>query len=99
MVIRYLFLLPLTAAAFSPHSLTPRRQTNVALQAATPVFGILGRFRKPRAVQQGRKIAPGTAIADVDVERLTFMEDGTTEASPVSIREILGSGSSMLVGA
>lgn len=77
--------------------------SNFALQASsTPlVLGIplLGRFRKKRTVDQTKVIAVGDVIPDVDVELIEAKgEDGQVISSAVSIRQILGNETSILVG-
>ena len=94
-----LLLLPI-AAAFAPRTEIRQQQKSLlALHAAAPpVFGILGRLRGKRKVDQRGTIAPGTAIEDVDVEQLVIREDGTSEHVAVSVKEVLGSNKTMLVG-
>jgi hypothetical protein len=70
------------------------RKRSIPLHAKVPLFG---RFRKKRPVEQPRTIDVGNAIPDVDVEVVQFTGDSSVSA-PMSIREVLGGGSSVLVG-
>jgi hypothetical protein len=58
---------------------------------------LLGRFRKKRPVEQPRTINVGVPIPDIDVEVVQFSGDSSVSA-PMSIREVLGGGSCVLVG-
>jgi hypothetical protein len=68
----------------------------------TALYGILGRFRKKRKVDQVATIHVGDKLpTDVDIERLVTAADGmTTEpmSEPVSILEVLGPNKALLIG-
>jgi glutaredoxin/glutathione-dependent peroxiredoxin len=97
---RYLQAVPILlllreAPAFSPPSLiTGSRDGSLALMMKVP---FLGRFRGKRST--GGKVEPisiGSPIPDVDVELLTG--DDEAIAVPVSVRDVVGQGTAVLVG-
>lgn len=64
----------------------------------TALFGLLGRFRKQRDVDQQKIIEKGQKVPDIDVELLSRGEDGTIEAQTKSLLEIIGDSRTVLVG-
>jgi len=92
-------LLSTTTLAFLPAP-AQRHRCNSQLPAAPAVYGILGRFRQQKKVDQFKEIAVGETIGDVDVEQIVVGDDGdAAKAETVSIREVLGTGKVALIGA
>ena len=76
----------------------PRSSTSTALH-------LLGRFRKKQKIEIPETISIGTPLPDVDVEMLTVSssdeqggEAGKVMTLPISIKDVVGSGKSILVG-
>ena len=76
------------------------RQQDVGRVSSTALYGILGRFRKNRKVEQVATIKVGDALPDgVDVERLlSLSENGEQLSEPVAIKEVLGENKALLIG-
>lgn len=95
------WIFPTDVLAFQPSSMASsvHRQINTK----TALYGILGRFRKKRKVDQVATIRVGDKLpTDVDIERLVTTADGkTTEplSEPVSILDVLGPNKALLIGA
>jgi hypothetical protein len=95
------WVIPMGVLAFQSSSLA----LSVHQQATTntALYGILGRFRKKRKVDQVATIRVGDKLpTDVDIERLVTGADGkTTEpmSEPVSILDVLGPNKALLIGA
>ena len=66
----------------------------------TALYGLLGRFRKNRKVEQVTTIKVGDKLpVGVDVERiLTTSENGEQLSEPVAIQDVLGANKALLVG-
>lgn len=107
LLVLVLLLSPLPlATAFAParqERRVARRRPVLVRGATTPVFGILGRFRQRKKVEdQGSPVTVGTVLPDVDVTQIVLADDD--DAGPdgsgriFGIREILGPGKSLLVG-
>lgn len=65
---------------------------------STTLYGLLGRFRNKRTVEQGKMIQPGSELPKVDVEQLVFSPDGgpaTSEA--VAILDVVGTTTKALL--
>ena len=88
----------------TPNVLAFQSRAFVTPHAATDtvLYGILGRFRKKRKVEQVSTIRVGDKLpTDVDIERLVTSADGkSTEAlsEPVSILDVLGPNKALLIG-
>jgi len=88
-------LLLLAKAALSTPFHVPRSQQ----RTPTSLFGLLGRFRKQRPVEQVAPIQVGATLPEIDVEKLTLDANGSVTSEPVSIRDLLGTSSkAVLVG-
>ena len=76
------------------------RQQNVDRLSNTLLYGLLGRFRKNRKVEQVETIKVGDNLpVDIDVERiLTSSENGEQLSEPVAIQEVLGANKALLIG-
>jgi len=99
-----------SSLAFSPHTSSEITQRGSPLHYRVP---FIGRFRQKREVEgKSEPITVGTLLPDMDVEQLTagttpttddvdgdsVEEEETSIAVPVSIKEVVGSGNSLLVG-
>lgn len=86
--------------AFQSSSVSISMQQRATSDSA--LYGLLGRFRKKRKVDQVTTIRVGDRLpADVDVERLVTATDGTTkepQSEPVSILDVLGPNKALLIG-
>jgi glycerol kinase len=76
------------------------RQQSVGRASNTALYGLLGRFRKNRKVEQVATIKVGDKLpVGVDVERiLTSSENGEQLSEAVAIQYVLGSKKALLVG-
>ena len=62
-------------------------------------MGLLGRFRQKKSVELLiPPITTGSTLPEVDVEVLTTNESGEIVTKPVTIQEVLGDGTSILLG-
>jgi hypothetical protein len=69
----------------------------------TALFGLLGRFRKNRKVEQVETIKVGDKLpVGVDVERLLTTPAGSSTgeqlSEPIAIQEVLGQNKALLIG-
>ena len=81
---------------------------NGHINTNTALYGLLGRFRNKRKVEQVKTIRVGDSLpTDVDVERLVPLVSSSSSdenkkseiiSEAVSIQEILGSKKALLVG-
>jgi len=71
-----------------------------SMQRVKPLFGIpfIGRFRKKKAVEIPTRITVGSKIPDGDVEVLISNNEGKVLTIPTTISEVLGNGTSILIG-
>ena len=77
------------------------RQRNVDQMSSTTLYGLLGRFRKNRKVDQVATIKVGDKLpVGVDVERILTLSDNNGEqlSEPVAIQDVLGSNKALLIG-
>ena len=76
------------------------RQQSVSRVSNTALYGLLGRFRKNRKVEQVTTIKVGDKLpVGIDVERiLATTENGEQLSEPVAIQEVLGSNKALLIG-
>jgi hypothetical protein len=76
------------------------RQQSGGRVSNTAIYGLLGRFRKNRKVEQVATIKVGDKLpAGVDVERIvTTSENGEQLSEPVAIQDVLGANKALLVG-
>jgi hypothetical protein len=86
-----------TTTAFAP--LPSSRAVLETCQTNTRLFGLLGRFRNKREVEQVVTIQPGSKLPSIDVEKLVLSKDGSSFTSQAaSIQEVLGNSKALLVG-
>jgi len=104
-----LLLQPESSGAFSPSGHASSVMKGSPLYYRVP---FIGRFREKREVEgKSEPISVGSLIPDMDVEQLTFAESSSSDdeddenedespsiAVPVSIKEVVGTGNSLLVG-
>ena len=95
-MLTYLLLLLLShpSSGFSPS------QQVVLINRGGPLFGIpfLGRFRKKKPLVIQERISVGAKIPEGDVEMITTDSGGKIVTIPVTMAEVLGDGTSILVG-
>jgi hypothetical protein len=75
-------------------------QRAVLINRVDPLFGIpfLGRFRKKKPLVIQERISVGIKIPEGDVEMITTDSGGKVVTIPVTMAEVLGDGTSILVG-
>jgi hypothetical protein len=84
--------------------LSPRQhgRTVTGYNSNMALYGLLGRLRKKRKVDQVSTIKVGDVLpVGVDVERLIKSSEGTTGgvlSEPVSIQDVLGPNKAILIG-
>lgn len=93
MTMKTLFLLAAACPTAALHVASSQH-----IRPPTALFGLLGRFRQQRKVEQVQRIEPGATIPVVDVEKLTVGEDGSVTTEVVSIQDVLGNSKAILVG-
>lgn len=98
MLMRTLLLLLAAATPLSAFHVVTLRQQQQRSPTTTELYGLLGRFRNKRKVEQVATIQTGASLPSVDVEKLTANEDGTVKSEVVSIQEVLGTSKAILVG-
>lgn len=83
-----------------PPPVTTGRQQSFGRASNTALYGLLGRFRKNRKVEQVATIKVGDKLpVGVDVERiLTSSDHGEQLSEAVAIQDVLGSKKALLVG-
>jgi hypothetical protein len=100
-VLAMVMTLQMDVLAFQSSSMA-QSELKPSAKSDTALFGLLGRFRNKRKVDQGTTIRVGDKLpTDVDVERLVMAVDfPTTEArsEPVSILDVLGPNKALLIG-
>lgn len=90
------------STGFSPSLSSARRPVTETRQrptTSTRLYGLFGRFRKKKTVEQVKPIVVGDLLPDGDVEVLKHgAEEGAVDYATESIRTLLGTGKTLLVG-
>jgi hypothetical protein len=88
-------------SAFAPRlkqlSALSRTRTS-SVTTTTELYGLLGRFRNKRTVEQVVTIQPGARLPAIDVERLVPSKDGTFQTEATSIADVVGNTKALLIG-
>jgi hypothetical protein len=100
LLISILFCDSHVSTAFSPFLSSARLPvTDRQRPTNTRLYGLLGRFRKKKTVEQVKPIGVGDLLPDGDVEVLKHgAEEGAVDYATESIRTLLGQGKTLLVG-
>jgi hypothetical protein len=84
--------------------ITGSSRTTTRSSTTTRLYGLLGRFRQKKTVEQVKTIGKGDKLPDGDVEVLKQGGGGAEEGGPPveygteSVRDLLGRGKTLLVG-
>jgi hypothetical protein len=85
-------------SAFAPRLKTLPALSTHRSESTTELYGLLGRFRNKRTVEQVVTIQPGSRLPAIDVERLVPSKDGTFQTEATSIADVVGNTKSLLIG-